>query len=187
MPATSHSDLELPICTKCGLALEDTGDGFVVITSCLSTKKRVYHKDICDGTEIAVLDPLKILEDRDMLLETQRAQQQSLHQSSVRPTIYSFGKEPKMTKKRRMKALEKDVKHLYGEIRVLQKERAELERATVLHRSHTLGYPLRGTTYPLNDVVDYLLEHLGLEITQISAVPEHTKITEVKETKPKNK
>ncbi len=50
--------LEIPICTKCGYAL----DGVFVIGM-------GYHRDVCDGTKTVVLDLLKILLERGLMPE----------------------------------------------------------------------------------------------------------------------
>ncbi len=73
--------LQFPICTKCGRMLEDTEDGFIVITSKPSNKERpflqsslidsgisfLYHGDVCDGQEITTLDAVKILSEQGLL------------------------------------------------------------------------------------------------------------------------
>lgn len=78
------SDLQYPICKKCGRMLEDTDKGYIIITSSPSGKERpflqsslidsglsfLYHSDICDGTEITMLDPVKILSERGIEIFT---------------------------------------------------------------------------------------------------------------------
>ncbi len=73
--------LQFPVCTKCGRMLEDTDRGFIVITPMCNDKERpllqsslldsqvgfVFHRDVCDGEEIYMLDPVKILSERNLL------------------------------------------------------------------------------------------------------------------------
>ena len=60
--------LQFPICTKCGRMIEDTDKGFVVISLLIDSQLVVvFHRDVCDGEEIVMLDPVKILSERGLL------------------------------------------------------------------------------------------------------------------------
>lgn len=75
---------EWPICKKCGYMLEETDNGYIVINPQIDKGRPllqssltipthisfVYHKDICDGGEIVMLDPVAILAEHNMLLDT---------------------------------------------------------------------------------------------------------------------
>ena len=74
-------DLRFTLCTKCGRMTEGTENGSIVIISNPDNKERpllqsslsdsgisfVYHRDVCDGLEMAILDPVKILSERNLL------------------------------------------------------------------------------------------------------------------------
>ena len=118
------------------------------------------------------------------------AQFGSYTRSTVTPT-YKFGKEPKMTKKRRIKTLEHQVKLLESTTRLLVRRVEVLERDSSIRvrPEEVMGRP---EFYSLNQVTALLIEHLGLRIREAPAILERLELvpldntsSEAKKTKKK--
>lgn len=138
------------------------------------TKPIEYQEALASAQQQRNLERSRILDH----LALQQTQLGPYPRSTVTP-IYNFGKEQRMTKKRRIKSLERTVEWLEKEVGNLRGDVEPLKGETRTLHKHSLM-----ETHPLNVAVDKLMTYLGLEVVTVAHIPTHLEIRVAEEAEP---